>query len=71
MQYEVWARSRESKVYEFIEAFQNEQQKYYLLDQLDPEVYYEAMILKTEWNQIPVCILFKEITQGKVLRRRH
>lgn len=60
MRYELWGRSRETKVYEFIEAFQDEQQKFYMMDQVDQEVYYEAMILLTEWKQEPRLIMYQE-----------
>ena len=70
MQYEVWGRSRESKVYEFIDKFLDEQQKYYMLDLVDPEVYSEAMIIRTEWQQMPSCVLYKELEKPLVKKRR-
>lgn len=61
MQYEVWGRSRETKKYEFIEAFQDEVQKFYMIDKVDPEFYYEAMVLLTEWQKEPKCIMYVEL----------
>lgn len=70
MQYELWARSRESKVYEFLQPFTDENQFFYMLDQVDPEIYYEAMIVQTEWKQMPRCIMYIELTQNKALTKR-
>lgn len=67
MQFELWGRSRESKVYEFIESFQDEKQKYFVLDKVDQDVYYEAMIVKTDFNTLPVCIMYKEYDKEKQL----
>ena len=70
MQYELWARSRETKVYEFIKAFQDKNQSYCLLDQVDPNFYCEAIILLTEWQQQPKCVMFRELkAKVKTLQR--
>lgn len=70
MQYEVWARDRQTKVYELIEIFYDEKQKYSKLDLLDSNLYCEAMVLRTEWQSIPACILFKELKpKVKTLQR--
>ena len=61
MQYEVWGKSRESKVYEFIDKFLDEREKYFMLDIVDPEVYSEAIIIRTEWQQPPSCVIYKEL----------
>jgi len=68
MQYELWARSRETKQYQFLEPFQDEVQKFYMIDKVDPELYYEAMIVKTDWGKMPECVMYKElkIEQHKV-----
>lgn len=70
MQYELWGRSRETKVYEFIEAFQDENQKYYMLDKIDPEIYYEAMILLTDWKKEPRLIMYQEYKEEKSISLR-
>lgn len=76
MQYELWGRKRETKRYEFIEAFQDEQQKFYMIDKIDPEIYYEAMIVRTEWQQMPSLVMYKEYDdeyikgQSLVLKKR-
>lgn len=44
--YELWARRITTKKYEFIIAFEDEHQKFYFMDQLDTDIYYEAMILE-------------------------
>ena len=74
MQYELWGRRRENKTYEFIEAFFNIEFKDYLLDSVDQNIYYEALILKTEWQKQPACISYreydKEIHYGLNKRRK-
>ena len=66
MQYELWARSRETKVYEWLQSFTDENQFYFMLDQVDPDVYYEAMIVQTEWKQEPRCIMYVELKKPEV-----
>ena len=70
MQYELWARSRETKVYEWIQSFQDESQFYYMLDLVDSELYSEAMIVQTEWKQQPRCIMCIELEEVKTLGRK-
>lgn len=53
MQYELWGRSKETKVYEFIDSFTNSAERYSKLELVDPDVYYEAMIVKTDFNEMP------------------
>lgn len=53
MQYELWGRSKETKVYEFIDSFTNPNERYSKLDLVDPDIYYEAMIVKTDFNEMP------------------
>ena len=67
MRYELWGRSRETKVYEFIDSFEDEKQKFFMLDKVDKEVYYEAMITMTNFNKMPVCIMYKEFDKEKRL----
>lgn len=61
MQYELWARSRESKVYEFQDSFTNENEKYYRIDTVDTEVYDEAIVLITDYNKEPKLELYVEL----------
>ena len=53
MQYELWARTRESKVYEFQDSFTDEKEKYYRIDTVDTEIYDEAMVLVTDYGKEP------------------
>ena len=57
--------------YELIEIFQDEQQKFYMLDKINPDFYSEAMIVRTEWQQMPSCVMYKEFdneyTKAKTL----
>lgn len=67
MQYELWARNRETKVYEWLQTFFEESQFYFMLDQVDSTYYSEAMIIGREWQQQPRCLLYvdlKEETKG-------
>lgn len=43
--YVLWARPREGSDFEFITQFENVQQKYYLVSQLDEDYYKEAIII--------------------------
>lgn len=61
MQYELWARSRESKVYEFQDSFTDESEKYYRIDTVDTEVYDEAMVLVTDFDKEPKMVLYQEL----------
>lgn len=61
MQYEVWGRSRETKVYEFIDSFTNINDKYSKLDLVDIDVYYEAMIVRTDYNELPRLEMYLEL----------
>ena len=70
MQYELWARSRETKVYEWIQSFQDESQFYYMLDLVDQSLYSEAMIVQTEWKQMPRYVMHVEYEEVKQLVRR-
>ena len=70
MQYEVWGRSRETKRYEQIDTFPNEENKFYMVDQVDKNKYSEAMILQTEYQQESRLILYKEFEKPKTLIKR-
>lgn len=70
MQFEVWARNRETKKYERLFTFEDEIQKYYKLDCVDRELYTEAMIVKTEWQKMPEAIMFQEFPKNRELNKR-
>lgn len=53
MQYEIWGRSKQTKVYEFLDSFTDPNQKWSKLDEVDTDIYYEAMIVKTDYNSMP------------------
>lgn len=53
MQYELWARSRESGVYKFQDSFTNKQERDYRIDTVDREVYNEAVVLITDYGKEP------------------
>lgn len=44
--YELVARNRETKRYDHLKWFEDERQFYFMLDQVDSDKYYEAMILQ-------------------------
>ena len=53
MQYELWARSKETKVYEFIDSFTNVNEKWSKMDLIDTDLYYEVMIVQTDFKSMP------------------
>lgn len=61
MQYELWARSRESGVFEFQDSFTNKEERDYRIDTVDREVYKEAIILETDYNKEPKCSLYVDL----------
>ena len=68
--YELTAKSRDTKRYITLETFWDERQFHYMLDQVDPELYSEAMII--EWvdkDPLPHCIMCIEIERPKTKRR--
>lgn len=69
MQYELWARSRETKKDHMLAIFYDEIQKYYMIDTVDQDLYQDAMVLKTEWQQQPECVMYVEFPKPKVLRK--
>lgn len=69
MQFELWARRRDNSRYELIEVFYNEEQKYYMLDKLDKEIFKEGIVLRTEWQQAPSCVLYEEFDRHYVKRK--
>lgn len=61
MQYELWARTRESKIYEFQDSFTDEKEKYYRIDTVDTELYDEAMVLVTDYGKEPKLDIYVEL----------
>ncbi len=62
--YELWGRNRETKRYELITRFNDDRQFYFMLDQVDKDKYYEAMVLQDQH-----LIMYVEIkNQGKTRR---
>ena len=61
MQYELWARSRESGVYEFQDSFTNKQERDYRIDTVDREVYNEAVVLITDYGKEPKLDLYIDL----------
>ncbi|MBP5427004.1 MAG: hypothetical protein J6Y29_03830 [Clostridiales bacterium] len=62
--YELWGRNKETKQYEFITRFNDNNQFYYMLDQLDKSKYYEAII-----TQGQECKIYIEIEEPKKLTK--
>lgn len=69
MQYELWARSKETKQYQHLQNFYDEIQKYYMLDSVDRDLYYEAMVIRTEWQQPPALVMYVEFPKAKTLKK--
>lgn len=46
--YEVWGRNKRTMRYEYLWSFDDERQKYFMLDQVDKSIYYEVMILENK-----------------------
>lgn len=58
--YELWARRYETRRYEYITSFSNLDRKYYLMDQLDRSIYYEALIVQGQ-----TCKMYREFEKPK------
>ena len=61
MRYELWARTRDTKVYEFQDSFTDANERYYRIDTVDSELYSEAMVLITDFNKEPRLDLYVEL----------
>lgn len=59
--FELWARRITTRNYEYITSFDDEKQKFYMMDQLDKSVYYEAMIIRNQ-----ECAMYREFESPKV-----
>lgn len=70
MIYELAAKSRETRRYVTLNRFWDERQFHFMLDQVDPELYSEAMILEWDDNDFtPHYIMGKDLDKPKKLRR--
>lgn len=74
MQFELWAKKRPVDgigfPYEHIETFMDEVQKYYMIGKLDRDVYQEAMVVRTEWQQEPSCVMYVEFPKEEKIVKR-
>ena len=61
MQYELWARSRETKIYEFQDSFTNKNERDYRIDTVDTDLYDEALVLITDYNKEPKLDLYIDL----------
>lgn len=60
----LWARNINTKRYEFIKYVSYEN-RFFEMDELDKDVYYEAMIV----NENQDCIMYQEFERPKVLKK--
>ena len=60
----LWARNINTKRYEFIKNVSYEN-RFFEMDQLDKNKYYEAMII----NEYQQCIMYQEFEKPKILRK--
>lgn len=44
--YEIWGRRKDNKRYEFLWSFDDENQKFFMIDQVDSTIYSEVMIVR-------------------------
>ena len=62
--FNLWARKREKPDFEYITTFENECQKYYMVDTLDESVYKEAIIVSERG-----CELYVEFPKPMILKK--
>lgn len=66
--FELWARNKTTMRYEYLWSFEDERQKFFMIDQVDTNKYFEAMIIKGKGiNQ--ELILFEEYREHKPYRK--
>ena len=53
--FEIWGRRRDNLRYEFLWSFDDENQKFFMIDQVDSTIYSEVMIVKNH-----VCVAYVE-----------
>lgn len=66
--YQLWAKKRpiEGKgfPYEYITSFSNIDQRFYITDQLDREIYQECLVVTRD-----KCVFYREFDKPKVLKK--
>ena len=66
--YELWAKKRpvEGKgfPFEYITSFSNIDQRFYITDQLDREIYQECLVVRNN-----VCVFYREFEKPMVLKK--
>ena len=68
MKLELWARSRETMRYEYLWRFDDERQKFFMIDQVDSDKYSEAMIIKGKGIDQDL-IMYEEFKEHKPYRK--
>lgn len=67
--YQLWAKRRPvdgiGSPYEFITSFEREEQKFYITDQLDRNIYMECMVVKDNH-----CVFYREFENPYVSKLR-
>ena len=66
--YNLYARKREQPNFEYINTFENVNQKYSMIDELDKEIYKEAIVVSENGCEMYVEFPEKEKTLKKVIR---
>lgn len=59
--FELWAKRITTRRYEYITSFDDERQKFYMMDRLDRNIYSEAMILNNQQ-----CTMYREFEKPLV-----
>ena len=67
--YELWARNRKTMRYEKISEFDDERQKFFMIDQIDQSIYFEAMIVKKSQSVNQEVVLYEEFKEYKPYRK--
>ena len=66
--YQLWAKKRpvEGKgfPFEYITSFSNIDQRFYITDQLDREIYQECLVVRNN-----VCVFYREFEKPMVLKK--
>ena len=66
--YELWAKKRpvEGKgfPFEYITSFSNIDQRFYITDQLDREIYQECLVVTKD-----ICVFYREFEKPMVLKK--
>lgn len=67
--FELWARNRKTMKYEYLYNFDNEQQKFFMIDQVDKSIYFEAMIIRKNQSVNQEVVLYEEFKEYKSYRK--